>query len=215
MKYRMGLVSNSSSANFIVRKEEYPNVFSLMKELVFSLYNYDEGEETNHAPAIANSYRKMLIEAEKIKGMDPDTPVCFLTGSHNMCAFSTPNYIVAGCSQHDRWRQSVRRIVDNIPDEVVPFLKDANYLTYDDMYDRDYWLPEVNLVGQMKFWGMDKIEIKGKGISLDKNMWCTKKGHFCHAILITQTNTAECPYCYYEEHKDDDKVESRSDILDI
>lgn len=83
MKIRLGFVSNSSSASFIVDLEEYPNVFSVAKEML-ELTIADLGFSLKKDDAEYAQVELELLEQAIQDGIDPELPI-FIPGNYDTC----------------------------------------------------------------------------------------------------------------------------------
>lgn len=157
MKIRTGFVSNSSSSSFIVKGEDYSNVFSLALEML-EIRNKDNDHWCKR------EHDSFLNEIDIIKSSDlnPNIPIAFDTCNYNTYIARTENYYLVGsCNNHNFpnflkvFDDTVFKNYRDVPKEIYDFfdLENMDNESFDYVMEEymetsvPFWWPLYNITG--------------------------------------------------------------------
>ena len=135
MKTRQGYISNSSSSSFIISEETYESVFELAKIMI-------PCRECDDNAALIKK-----IEEAEIKGMDPNTSLCFSSYNYDTYIIKYKRYYLISTCNNCSWDDYIeslgyipKDVKDLIPkgdnpwetlEEVIPKFGSFWYVEYD------------------------------------------------------------------------------------
>jgi len=147
LKIRLGFVSNSSSASFIVDLEEYPTVFSVAKAMFELIIRNPEISLDEDDKEFAKIELELLEQAIK-DGVDQDLPI-FIPGNYDTCIVKKEYcYDINTNFDHPFWKLTGFDGVD--------------YFGYMDDLDMEYYFPYIGKYGTLNDYKTKYSELVGK-----------------------------------------------------
>lgn len=171
MKIRLGFVSNSSTAGYVVSLEEFDNVIELAGYYVLKIIEHAKGNIDYKRADYYESLYNNILRVSKSK-IDQNTPVFIPT-------YNFDTYIVK--REDAYYIDTDHEFYFNIKGPYVDGLDEGDYGKY--TKSDYYYLPEFDILGKQKC-GSNKVKCKD----------CS------HGITVVLKNgDSVCPFCNIED----------------